>query len=211
MQVHTFPVGPFQENTYLLVENGQAVVVDPGFFNDSEMNPFRQTLENEGAELKAVLLTHAHVDHALGIRRVLAAWNVPVYLSHKDLFHWENYVSQGALFGFSVEPFDFTPHDISEQSDWQLASLTMDVLHTPGHAPEHMAFYFRQEGVLIAGDTVFREGIGRTDLYMGNFEELERSIRGKIYTLPDDTLLLPGHGPQTTVAHEKQSNMFVRE
>ncbi|MEX2640351.1 MAG: MBL fold metallo-hydrolase [Balneolales bacterium] len=210
MNLASFTVNPFQENTYLLEKEGTAIVFDPGFSNATEINPFVRTLEEWNAELTAVVLTHAHTDHVLGLDRLLGRYDVPVYLNHEDLFLWENFVAASAMFGLEVKPFDFTPIDLPARRGWKIGPFTLDVLFTPGHAPGHLAYYDPGEKVLIAGDTLFRNSIGRTDLYKGNFDLLEKSIRQEIYTLPDETRVLPGHGPETSVGHEKANNQFVR-
>lgn len=210
MKLTSFTVNPFQENTYLMEKDGQAIVFDPGFFNSSEVNKLVQTLQEWDARLIAVVLTHAHTDHVLGLQRVLDRYEVPVYLNHEDLFLWENFVSSSAMFGLEVKPFDFTPVDLQAQKGWTIGPFTFDVLFTPGHAPGHLAYYDESQNILIAGDTLFRDSIGRTDLYKGDFDTLEKSIRENIYTLPDETRVLPGHGPETTVGHEKKHNQFVK-
>jgi hydroxyacylglutathione hydrolase len=210
MHIHSFTVGPFMENTYLLEKEEQALLVDPGFVHSREFDAFSKLLEELGAELIAVLLTHAHVDHLLGLQRVLNVYNLPVYLDKNNRYLWENYEKQASAFGFTVEMPDVEPEPLEEQSDWVIGPFVFDILYTPGHSPDHLVFYDKKSHQLIAGDTLFREGIGRTDLYKGNFETLEKSIREKLYTLPDQTEVFPGHGPQTTIGHEKKANPFVR-
>lgn len=209
MDITVLTVNPFQENTYVISEGSEAVIVDPGFSASSEFSMFRRLIEDSGFELKAVLLTHAHVDHVLGLHRVLDYYKVPVYLSHTDLHLWENIMPQAALFGFEVQPFSFTPSDYPPER-LTTGGLAFDIIPTPGHAPDHVSLYLPEHDVLIAGDALFRESIGRTDLYKGDFTELERSIRENLYILPDHTRVLPGHGPETTIGHEKTSNPFVR-
>jgi hydroxyacylglutathione hydrolase len=209
MEITVLTVNPFQENTYVVSEGSDAIVVDPGFANHAEFGAFRKVIEKNAAGLKAVLLTHAHVDHIMGLQRVLDYYEVPVYLSHADLHLWENYMPQAALFGIQAQPFMFTPHDYP-LGRIEIGKIVFDVIHTPGHSPDHVSLYAPVDGVLIAGDVLFRESIGRTDLYKGDFEELERSIREKLYVLPDMTRVLPGHGPETSLGHEKKYNPFVR-
>lgn len=209
MDITVLTVNPFQENTYVISEGSEAVIVDPGFSASSEFSLFRRLIEDSGFDLKAVLLTHAHVDHVLGLHRVLDYYKVPVYLSHTDLHLWENIMPQAALFGFEVQPFSFTPSDYPPER-LTIGGLAFDIIPTPGHAPDHVSLYLPEHDVLIAGDALFRESIGRTDLYKGDFTELERSIRENLYILPDQTRVLPGHGPETTIGHEKTSNPFVR-
>lgn len=209
MDIHSFTVGPFAENTYLLIRDQQAILVDPGFFEEHEFKAFRNKLEETGSEFLAVVLTHAHVDHVLGLQKVKDHYEVPVYLSDADRYLWNNYASQAQMFGFQAEPFNFEPEALGEQEGWTIGPFKFDLLYTPGHSPDHISLFDKDTGVLIAGDALFREGIGRTDLYKGNFKVLERSIKEQLYTLPDNTVVYPGHGPKTTIGHEKKQNPFV--
>ncbi len=210
MNLYSFTVGPFAENTYLLINNEDALVVDPGFNEQSEFNAFQQKLDEAGATLKAVLLTHAHVDHVLGLHRVLEAYEVPVYLNDTDRHLWNNFASQAQMFGFRVNGFDFEPENLPVQKNWQIASFTFDVRYTPGHAPDHVSLYNEENDIVIAGDALFREGVGRTDLYKGSMDVLKKSIREQLFSLPESTTVYPGHGPKTTIGHEKTANPFVR-
>ncbi|MFU8858878.1 MAG: MBL fold metallo-hydrolase [Cyclonatronaceae bacterium] len=209
MQITVLTVNPFQENTYVISNGTDAVLVDSGFSTAAEFGQLRRLTGDDGLNLKAVLLTHAHVDHVLGLQRVLDYYDVPVYLSHTDLHLWENYMSQAALFGFEAKPFGFTPKDYPPDRI-TTGGMTFHIIPTPGHAPDHVSLYSPEHSVLIAGDVLFRESIGRTDLYKGDFQELERSIRERLYILPDQTRVLPGHGPETSIGHEKKFNPFVR-
>jgi glyoxylase-like metal-dependent hydrolase (beta-lactamase superfamily II) len=210
MQLHSFTAGPFKENTYLLVEQDEALLVDPGFAEPSEFTAFQQELGDKQAELKAVLLTHAHVDHLLGLPNVLEVYDVPVYLNDADRYLWHNFAPQSEMFGFRSENFGFEPEELPAQKDWKIGSFRFDVLFTPGHAPAHVSLYSKEDQFIIAGDALFKEGIGRTDLYKGDIELLTQSIRKKLYTLPDETIVYSGHGPSTTIGHEKAHNPFVQ-
>jgi len=210
MQIHSFTVGPFAENTYLLVEEEQALLVDPGFYEPHEFNAVRQKLEQHQAQLQAVVLTHAHVDHVLGLNRVLDSFEVPVYLSDRDRYLWNNYASQARMFGLDVDDIGVEPVTLPIVEKWKPGMFEFEVRYTPGHAPDHVVLYSAKESVLIAGDTLFRQGIGRYDLYKGDFDTLEQSIRQELYTLPDSTEVYPGHGPKTTIGYEKRNNPFVK-
>ncbi len=210
MEIKVFEVGPFLENTYLLLQGGEAILVDPGFSNESEFQTFRTKLKETGADLTAIVLTHAHVDHVLGLQRVLKDFDTETYLNTEDLFLWENFGSQATMFGLNQVGFSFTPEPLPSGGTKQLGRFTFNCLYTPGHSPDHTSLYFEEEQILIAGDALFRESIGRTDLYKGDFELLEQSIREQLYTLPDETVVYPGHGPATTIGHEKANNPFVR-
>lgn len=210
MNIHSFTVGPFAENTYLLTHEDNALLMDPGFYKDHEFKAFQNELSKSGHELIAILLTHAHVDHVLGLAKVLDHFQVRVYLSDIDRYLWNNFSSQARMFGLQAKGFDFEPEVLPEEHGWQLGSFTFDLFYTPGHSPDHIAVYHPESGTLLAGDTLFKEGIGRTDLYKGSFEQLEQSITEKLYTLPNDTAVHPGHGPKTTIGYEKEHNPFIR-
>ncbi|MCC5927555.1 MAG: MBL fold metallo-hydrolase [Bacteroidetes bacterium] len=210
MNIQLFTVNPFQENSYLVSEKGRAFVVDPGFFNAMEMNLLNQAVKKDNLQLEAIVLTHAHLDHVFGIDRVRSQYGeIPVYLHEEDAYFWENYMLSAARFGFDVKPFDFHPDWISE-GDFECAGIKFKGLFTPGHAPGHLAFYHQESGQLLSGDALFRESVGRTDLYKGDADLLAQSIRTQLYTLPEETVVFPGHGPETTIGHEKQHNPFVR-
>jgi glyoxylase-like metal-dependent hydrolase (beta-lactamase superfamily II) len=210
MQIYRFTVGPFGENTYLLIEDNQALIIDPGFLEQSEYQSVQSKIESDDLALQAIVLTHAHVDHVLGIHKILADYDVLVYLNGKDRYLWKNFASQAAMFGFQVEGFSFDPEPLNVQKEWRVGNFSFEVRYTPGHSPDHVSLYSKDDAAVIAGDALFKEGIGRTDLYKGDFNVLEQSIKEQLYTLPDDTVVYPGHGPETTIGHEKQSNPFVK-
>src|SRR5690625_306483 len=156
-----------------------------------------------------ILLTHAHFDHTLGLIDDLHRNFLPVWLTHSDLTFWTNSHRRTAMFvNYSCGMCITRPRP--EQSySLSLACFTLPALFTPGHSPDHSSIYFKEAETLIAGDARFRESIGRTDLYGGDAGVLADSIREKLYTLPDETRVLPGHGPETTIGHEKVNNPFV--
>lgn len=210
MDIYSFTVGPFAENTYLLIEENKGLLIDPGFYEDHEFEALREQLSETGVELHAVVLTHAHVDHILGLQSVKDHFDVPVYLNNRDRYLWNNFASQAQMFGFKANPFNFEPSPLEEQKGWSAGPFQFDVLYTPGHSPDHISLYQAEEGVVIAGDALFKQGIGRTDLYKGSFDRLEKSIREQLYILPDETEVYPGHGPKTTIGYEKKNNPFVK-
>ncbi len=210
MDIEIFEVGPFAQNTYLLCREGEGLLVDAGFFEPREYNSFLGKLDEKAVKLIAVILTHAHVDHVLGLDRILKDFHVPVYLNHNDLFLWNNFSNQAAMFGVRSSGFDFTPEPLPEKQNHSVGSFVFDVMYTPGHSPDHVSLYFENDNMLISGDVLFYESIGRTDLYSGDFDLLSKTIRNKLYTLPGNTIVYPGHGPSTSIAHEKVNNAFVR-
>jgi glyoxylase-like metal-dependent hydrolase (beta-lactamase superfamily II) len=211
MQLKSFTVGPFSENTYLLSEGDQGLLIDPGFSNSREYEQVKQQITNDNLNLTAIVLTHAHVDHVLGLHSVLKDFEVPVYLCDRDRYLWDNFPSQAAMFGIKVDEFSINPKPLPIKPQWEIGNFIFDVRYTPGHSPDHVSLYSEKDQLVIAGDALFREGIGRTDLYKGDFATLEKSIREELYTLPEETVVYPGHGPKTTIGHEQKSNPFVKE
>lgn len=211
MKIQKFEVGPFAENTYLLTSKDKSLLIDPGFSNDREFKAFRAKLADTNTRLAAILLTHAHIDHVLGLPVVLDAFDVDVYLSHEDLHPWNHISEQAKMFGITAGNLEFIPKELPSDQKFSVDIFEMKLLYTPGHAPDHISVYFEEEDVLIAGDTLFQESVGRTDLYKGSSELLTSSIREKLYKLPDSTIVYPGHGPATTIGDEKRSNPFVRQ
>ncbi|MCH8557514.1 MAG: MBL fold metallo-hydrolase [Balneolia bacterium] len=210
MHIETLTVNPFSQNTYLLIQNNNALLVDAGFASASELNRMIDVLREHKAELKAIIITHAHIDHIMGLQRTIDRFDVPVYISHEDLYLWENSYAQGKFFDVDLKRFDFIPEPLPSDAPFEVAGFKMIVLFTPGHSPDHVSLYFENEGVLIAGDVLFHGSIGRTDLYKGNFDILAKSIREKLYLLPDSTEVYSGHGPKTLIGHEKKFNEFVK-
>lgn len=209
IRIETFTVNPFSQNTFLLIRDRAALLVDAGFSRASELNEMIDALEEHKAVLKAVVITHAHIDHVMGLQRVLDRFEVPVYMSHADLHLWENTHKQAAFYGVDLKAFGFIPEPLPHDQLHEIAGFRFLSLFTPGHSPDHVALYFEEDGFVIAGDVLFNGSIGRTDLYKGDFDLLKKSIFEKIYTLPDATEVYCGHGPKTIVGHEKKFNPFV--
>ncbi len=210
MKIKTFEVGPFQENTYVLSKEDSSILVDPGFSNEPEFQNLKEYLHTSSSKLIAIVLTHAHVDHVLGLQRVLKEYDIPVYLNTEDLFLWENFGNQATMFGLNQIGFSFTPKALPSSGIFKVGPFEFECLYTPGHSPDHTSLYFKNDEVLIVGDALFKESIGRTDLYKGDFELLQNSIIEKLYRLPEETQVFPGHGDMTTIGHEKINNPFVR-
>lgn len=210
MKIKKFEVGPFLENTYLLTKEDSSIIIDPGFSNESEFHELKDHLKEAGTELRAVVLTHAHVDHVLGLQRLLKEFEIPVYLNIEDLFLWENFGNQATMFGLNQIGFSFTPEALPSSGMFKVGPFKFECLYTPGHSPDHTSLYFENDKILIVGDALFKESIGRTDLYKGDFELLKKSIIEKLYTLPEETIVYPGHGEKTSIGHEKKNNPFVK-
>ena len=203
MDVYTFPLGPLETNCYLVVNGLEALAVDPGG------DPARVVgfLKQKGLKLVAILNTHLHFDHIGGNAALAKATGAPIYLNKEDLFLLE--AASGSRFGLpATEPFEYQNLEAGEIS---LAGLRVAVIHTPGHSPGSLSFYFPDQGALFSGDVLFHRDTGRSDLPGGSRPILENeTIRGKLYKLPDQTVVYPGHGPSTNIGEEKVENHWVR-
>jgi hydroxyacylglutathione hydrolase len=202
-----FVFNPFQENTYVLYrDDKKAVVIDPGMSNHQEEQELSGFLKNQGLELQAVLLTHAHVDHILGLNFIHQEYDVPVVL-HEDSIAVLNGVPQHArMYGFSWSPEDYHFQVINEHEQ---TILGLSVLHVPGHVPGHLVFVSESTDEAWVGDVLFYESIGRTDLPGGDYQLLIQGIKSKVFKLNDTTKVYAGHGPSTSIGHEKVANPFL--
>src|SRR5690625_6018810 len=191
MEIVQFTAGPFAVNTYLLIQDRKGLLIDPGFFTNEEFQLFRERVEEEKCELVAILLTHAHVDHVFGLSLVLNMYDVQFYLSHEDLTVWNNFELQAKKYGFQHGGFDFIPEELPSNSSVTVNGYTFETLFTPGHSPDHISFYFNEHDFLIAGDALFTESIGSTDLYNADLDTLLTSIRTRVCRPPPHTLVQP--------------------
>lgn len=208
LEVRTFVAPSFGENGYVVWTPGasEAVIIDPGEGVEPAM---LKLLEQQGLEAVAVLLTHAHIDHIQGLQRIVDATDAPVFLHPADRTLYENVGQQGAMFGLRVEAPPPVDRDLEHGQSLQLAGITFDVRHVPGHAPGHVLFHVADAGVAFVGDIIFRASIGRTDLPGGDYAQLMNGIREQVLTLPDETVVHTGHGPATSIGHERVSNPFL--
>lgn len=208
MNVRVYTAGPFAENTYLAwpEEARTCVIIDPGAGAAQAL----AELADEGLQLEAVLLTHAHLDHVDGLVGVRNAHpEVPIHLHAADRPLYDAAPIQAERFGFAMEPLPTDVLEIAVGEPLKVAGMAFEVRHAPGHAPGHVVFWSESDGLTFAGDVIFAGSIGRTDLPGGDFRTLMASIRREILTLPDATRLLTGHGPETTVGFERGGNPFL--
>ena len=205
MRVERFQVGPLDNNLYLLLTTGSrdAVVVDPSIESQAVLD----TIRSRGLVVKRILLTHAHIDHILMVKPFHAATGAPVWLHADDRGYYDRGKEQAASMGLAWPGSVPIAHWIVDGEDVGIPGIDMRAMHTPGHSKGSVTFA-TPEG-LIAGDVLFRDSIGRTDLPGGDWDTLVRTIREKLFVHPGDTTVYPGHGPVTTIGHEMESNPFV--
>ncbi|MBC8258154.1 MAG: MBL fold metallo-hydrolase [SAR324 cluster bacterium] len=206
--VETLPVGPLQCNCTILGDtvSRKAIVVDPG--GDAEI--LLERLLELDLQVEQIIHTHAHLDHFLASGKMKEATGANLALHREDLFLWDMLEDQCRMFGI---PFETPPPPdqwLEHEEEIDLKDIQGKALHTPGHTPGSMCFLFENQKLLIAGDTLFQGSIGRTDLWGGDYQKIEQSIREKLYTLDEETIVITGHGESTNIGQEMRSNSFVR-
>ncbi len=197
--------GVYQENCYLLADpdGGEVVLIDPG----EEAGLFLRRIESEGLTLKAIWLTHAHLDHILGVKAVVERTGVPVYLHPADRPLYDGVAHQGAWLGVRADQPPAPDHELAHGDTLTVGSLDFEVRHVPGHSPGSVAII--GHGIALVGDAVFAGSVGRVDLPGGDGAALLTSIQEQLLTLPDETVVYSGHGPETTIGLERRSNPFL--
>jgi hydroxyacylglutathione hydrolase len=208
MILESFPVGPLRCNCTILGDEAtrEAIVVDPG----DNLPEILSRLQKHGLTLRQIVVTHAHIDHVGGAALLKKATGAPVLLNQRDLGLLEAMEMQAGWLGISTP--EVAPPDASAEDGLTvgLEALPAEVIHTPGHTPGSICLLFPEQHLLIAGDTLFAGSIGRTDLPGGDARQILRSLRDRLLVLPDTTRVLPGHGPETTIGQERQSNPFLQ-
>jgi len=202
------PVGPLACNCSIFGEpsTGEALVIDPG----DDVSEIERLLARHRLRVTAILITHAHIDHIGGAQKLQASTRAPVYLNEKDLPIYEQIEIQAAWLGLAPPERARIDQGLNEGDRLVLNQTAFEVLETPGHTPGSICLWIPAEKKLVAGDTLFRDSIGRTDLPGGDPHEILRSIREKLLVLPDEALVIPGHGPTTTLGRERTHNFFLQ-
>lgn len=208
--VSTFPVGPLQCNCSIIADpvSKEAAVIDPG----GDPDVIVKVLEEHGLKAKYLLHTHAHFDHILGSAAVKEKTGAKICLHKGDEWLYNNLALQGNFVGWNLNKEKTMPidHFLEDDEELELGTIKTKVIHTPGHTPGSTCFcVVHDESVLFAGDTLFQHSVGRTDLWGGSFDDIVRSITGKLFRLDETTEVIAGHGPNTTIWEEKRHNPFV--
>ncbi|NOY36498.1 MAG: MBL fold metallo-hydrolase [Chlorobi bacterium] len=210
IQTHTFCWNPFQVNSYLLFDDsGEGWLIDSGAESEDDLAGLDDILRQKNVRLTRVLLTHGHVDHVLGCARMVERYKVFPELHPADHLLYRKAVEQGSMFGLRINNLpEVRP---LEPDDLFLNDSLIRAIRLPGHSPGSMGYYIPESKILFAGDVIFKHSIGRTDIPGGDYNELINSIRNEILgKMEDETLIFPGHGPETTVGEEKLFNPFLQ-
>jgi hydroxyacylglutathione hydrolase len=208
MILEMLTVGPFQENSYIIgdEDSGAGVVVDPG----DEAARIALAVEQTDLEVGSIIVTHAHIDHVGAVAALADEYACPVLMHAESEPMLMQLPTQAMMMGLKFGKVPAVDRHISDGEVLEVGNLRLRSLYTPGHAPGHLAFYIEDEGVVLSGDALFAGSVGRVDLPGGSMEVLMRSIEERLLTLPDETWVYPGHGPQTSIGNERTSNPFLQ-
>jgi hydroxyacylglutathione hydrolase len=204
-----FPVGPLQCNCSVIgdEQTHEAMVIDPG----DQIEGILEILRQEKLELKQIVITHAHIDHVGGAMKLKAATGAPILMNQNDYALLKMLDMQAAWVGMRPPGTVEVDEAVSQGRVLKIGDISSNVIHTPGHTEGSICLYFPKEQRLIAGDTLFAGGIGRTDLPGGSTEKIMRSLHTQVLALPDETEVIPGHGPGTTIGQERETNPFLQK
>jgi hydroxyacylglutathione hydrolase len=205
MKIKTISVGPFEMNCYVVSEDNypECLIIDPG----DEPDKIIVTIEKAGLNPVKIINTHNHIDHARRVSDIQKHFKIPFYICENDQPLLETLREQAMLFGLDASELPQIEGYLKDGDTFKLVEKTFKILHTPGHSPGSISIF--TEGHVFVGDVLFKDSIGRTDLYGGDYNVLIRSIREKLLVLPGDTIVYSGHGPATTIGREKKMNPFL--
>lgn len=212
MKVAKFEFSLFGINTYVVVDPAtkKCAIIDPGMINAEEDQAMLNFINKNGLTVTHIINTHLHVDHAIGNKRAAEMFNVPVLAHKDDEFLGARMKQQAQMFGIAERVDDVSITQYLQDGDViHIGDGELKVIHVPGHSPGGIALYDAKDGFVIAGDSLFQNSVGRTDLPGGDTKTLINAVKSKLLTLPDDTAVFSGHGPSTTIEHEKKHNPYL--
>ncbi len=210
IQIQVFTFNAFEQNTYVVSDGTDTVIIDPGCYSKQEEQQLLTFIEHSNLDVKAILYTHAHIDHILGAEFCSSQFNAPSFLHPLDQPTWESVKAYAHLYGFENFKHAEIPNMALEHgSEIKFGNLCFKVFHTPGHAPGHVVFY-HQSGFVINGDVLFQGSFGRVDLPGGDLMTLKKSIYEIMFQFPSQTIVYCGHGPSTTIGQELKTNYILQ-
>lgn len=212
IDIQKFVFNPFKENTYVIwdPEKKESVIVDPVCYSSKEKNEISNFISEENLSVKYLINTHCHIDHVLGNSFIKEKYHCEFLAPEKDLPLLHNLVNQAEMFGVNAKRSPEPDNFLYENLQLNLGNNIIDFLFTPGHTPGEYCLLFDSENVCISGDVLFLDSIGRTDLWGGDYLTLLESISSKLFVLPVETTIYPGHGDMTTIGHEIENNPFLK-
>lgn len=211
MKIYRQVFSPIQVNTYILSGgNNECIIIDCGCYGRAEEQKLEDFLSAQGLKPAMLLNTHCHLDHLFGNGFILSRYSLKSLIHEDDYYNLKDAPKHAAVFGLSMAPPPEPEGYLSDGNHCSLDGMAFEVLSVPGHTPGSIAFYFPAEEAVFTGDALFAGSIGRTDFARGDYQALIDSIRNKLFTLPDDTVVYPGHGRETTIGEEKKTNPFFR-
>jgi hydroxyacylglutathione hydrolase len=212
MKTEIFPVNPFEMNCYVYHDesSGEGVIIDPGAYTHEEKEDILYHIRSNNITIKYIINTHGHIDHIMGNKWAKEQFQVPILMNKDDMPLLEKSVEQGSMYGIAVPNTPNPDKYLCEGDTVTLNNCTLDVIHTPGHSPGSVSLVDEKNKTIFAGDVIFHNSIGRTDLWMGNMDTLISSIKDKLFNYPDDFIIYPGHYEQTTIGEEKAFNPFLK-
>lgn len=212
MRVSRFTFNMFGVNTYILWDNNsrEAMIVDPGMVDDNEREIINNFITSNKLKPTHLVNTHMHIDHSFGISYIAEKYRLRFECNHADQFLAERLKEQAQMFGLpiSIDELEISI-GLNDGDILKIGTEVVQILQVPGHSPGSIVIYAPESSFLISGDVLFNSSIGRTDLPGGNYNQLISAINDKLMTLPDDTIVYPGHGPETTIGHEKLHNPYL--
>ena len=212
MEIHQITFNTFQENTFMLWDNtGDCIIIDPGCYEKNEELELVDFINKNNLNPVKLINTHCHIDHILGNKFVSEKWDLELYMNKIDLPLLEGSGDIARMYGFeNYKGSPYPKHYLEEGDILEFGESKLEILFTPGHAPGHICLFNKEEGFIVSGDVLFNGSIGRTDLPGGDFDTLIESIKTKLMTLQDETIVYCGHGPSTSIGRERLSNPFLQ-
>lgn len=209
LKIESFTFNAFQENTFVVSDQtNECIIIDPGCYEKSEGDTLIDYIKDEALKVTAIINTHCHIDHVLGNYRMKEVFKTKLWINRIEEPFLRAVKSYASNYGFNQYQETSPDGFIDEKEFVKVGTHELEVLFVPGHSPGHIALYNEQEKILLAGDVLFRNSIGRTDLPGGDHDTLIRSIQHNLFQLPDDVTVYCGHGPETTIGYEKKNNPY---